>query len=89
MLALELAPDVRVNAISPGAILPPAQINKYGIIEEKNNIKEVHEFYEKSLKKIPLKLKGDTKYIVHAVKFLIENDFITGVNLKIDGGEYI
>lgn len=89
MLAKELAPQVRVNAISPGAILPPAQINQYGRIEEKTSKEEVENFYQKSLEKIPLNIRGNTKYIIGAVKFLIENEFITGINISVDGGEYI
>jgi len=89
MLAKELAPDVRVNAISPGAILPPAQLNEYDQIEEKKEKEEIINFYEKSKQKIPLKISGDPKYIIHAVRFLIENDFLTGVNIPVDGGEFI
>ncbi|GIW23314.1 MAG: glucose 1-dehydrogenase 2 [Candidatus Sericytochromatia bacterium] len=86
MLAKELAPYVRVNAISPGAILPPAQLNEQDKIEEKINI---NEFYEKSKQKIPLNIPGNPEYIVQAIKFIIENDFITGVNIPVDGGEFI
>jgi NAD(P)-dependent dehydrogenase (short-subunit alcohol dehydrogenase family) len=89
MLAKELSPNVRVNAISPGAILPPAQLNQNNLIEEKNDEKSIQEFYEHSLKKIPLRIPGNLSYIVQAVKFLIENDFLTGVNISVDGGEFI
>lgn len=88
MLAKELAPYVRVNAISPGAILPPAQLNQEGIIEEKT-LEEFEKFYINSKQKIPLKISGNTKYIIEAVKFIIQNDFLTGVNISIDGGEFI
>ncbi|MCS7204955.1 MAG: SDR family oxidoreductase [Leptospiraceae bacterium] len=84
MLAKELAPNVRVNGISPGAILPPAQINKEGIINESWNPVD---YYEKSIKKIPLRLPGSPDYITHAVRFIIENDFLTGINIPVDGGE--
>lgn len=89
MLAKELAPNVRVNAISPGAILPPAQLNQEGIIEEKKTIEEVEKFYINSKQKIPLNIPGNTTYIIEAVKFIIQNDFLTGVNISIDGGEFI
>ncbi len=89
MLAKELAPDVRVNAISPGAILPPAQLNEYDQIEEKKEKEEVINFYEKSKQKIPLRIPGNPQYIIQAVHFLIENDFLTGINIPVDGGEFI
>ncbi len=89
MLAKELAPNVRVNAISPGAILPPAQLNQNGVIEEKKTQEEIENFYKLSTEKIPLRIPGNTKYIIEAIKFLIQNDFLTGVNISVDGGEFI
>jgi pteridine reductase len=72
MLALEIAPHVRVNAIAPGYVLP-----------EKNASSE---YVKKITKLIPLKKIGDTKYIVQTLEFLLENDFINGQILSIDGG---
>jgi NAD(P)-dependent dehydrogenase (short-subunit alcohol dehydrogenase family) len=74
MLALELAPQVRVNGIAPGFILNP--------IDEKTPSPETQNI----IKKIPLKTKGDPKNIWQAVEFLLKNNFVNGQILFIDGG---
>ena len=72
-LARELAPNVRVNAVSPGAILWPADMDD----ETKDSI----------LSLIPLRRPGDPVDIAGAVYFLIaEADYITGQVLPVDGG---
>ena len=76
-LASDLAPDVRVNGISPGLILWP---EKYPSEQAKNNI----------LQQIPLKKIGTTEDIANAVAFLIEDaPYITGEIIAIDGGRSI
>lgn len=73
MSAVELAPDIRVNAIAPGLILPPkGQENAY---------------LTRLSEKIPLKSTGDVKNISDTVLFFIKNEFITGQILYVDGGE--
>jgi pteridine reductase len=74
MLALEIAPEVRVNGIAPGFIL--------NSIDEENPSIET----EKLLKKIPLKTKGEIENILQAVEFLLQNKFVTGQIIFIDGG---
>jgi len=72
-LAKELGPAIRVNAISPGAILWPETMN--------DDMKEV------ILARTILKHQGDVEDIVSAVQYLIENaGYITGQVLTIDGG---
>ncbi len=71
--AVELAPDILVNAIAPGLILPP---------EGKNQI-----YMDERAKNIPLKMTGNTTGVQNAVKYLISNKFITGQILYLDGGE--
>ena len=72
-LARELAPEVRVNAVAPGAILWPAGMEE----ETKDSI----------LSAIPLQRPGDPLDIARAVHFLIaEADYITGQVLPVDGG---
>lgn len=75
MLALELAPNIRVNGISPGYI---------------SNVKlskNEEEKYLKNLKKqIPLKKICNPTKIIQALNFILENDFLTGQILSIDGG---
>ena len=74
-LAKDLAPEIRVNAIAPGAILEPP--NKTWTEEEKNNI----------LSAVPLKKLGTEIDIAKAVIFLAESQYITGQTLNIDGGK--
>jgi len=74
MLAVELAPQIRVNGIAPGFIL--------NSIDEKNPSQETQNL----IKKIPLQSKGEIENIWQAVEFLLNNNFITGQILSIDGG---
>ena len=74
-LAKDLAPEIRVNAVAPGAILEPP--NKTWTEEDKNNI----------LSAVPLKKLGTEIDIAKAVIFLAESQYITGQTLNIDGGK--
>jgi pteridine reductase len=72
-LAKELAPDIRVNAISPGAITWPEAMDN----ETKKEI----------LNHTALKKTGNMEDISKAVLFFINDaDYITGQILNIDGG---
>ncbi len=74
--AREFAPNIRVNAIAPGLILPPAC--------------EGDEYMERAAKKrVPLKKRGHIDDITGALEFLIKSEFITGQVLFIDGGEHL
>ncbi|WP_131764246.1 pteridine reductase [Legionella drozanskii] len=77
-LAREFAPQVRVNAIAPGAIAWPEQANALSL-ELQNEI----------IAKTPLKRHGDPAFIAQAVLALVENPFITGQILNVDGGRRI
>ena len=70
-LAKELAPDIRVNAVAPGAILLPSD----GSSDE-----------EKLISSIPLGRIGNEKDISSAVFHLYKNKYITGQILRVDGG---
>lgn len=74
MLSLELAPHIRVNGIAPGFIL------------QNVNETEPSEYTKKIPQKIPLQTKGDVKNILQTVQFLLENDFVTGQIIFVDGG---
>ena len=75
-LALELAPEIQVNAVAPGLILPPE-----GTTQEQ---------IDRMARHIPLKRAGSPDDIVAAVAFLIEgSDYITGQILCVDGGRLI
>jgi pteridine reductase len=71
-LALELAPNIKVNCISPGIMnLKPTAKN---------------DALKRWSDKIPLKSLGDPLYICNALFYIIENSYLTGVNLPVDGG---
>ena len=74
-LAVELAalnPRIRVNCIHPGPVLVAPDLPE----------KARRRAYEGNL----LSTKGTPQVIASAVLFLAENDYITGVNLPVDGG---
>ena len=73
-LARELAPEIKVNAIAPGAMLEPPDVT--WTEEQKNKV----------ISSIPLKRMGSEKDIAEAVKFLESSDYITGQIIKVDGG---
>jgi pteridine reductase len=72
-LAKALAPEVQVNAVLPGAILPPVDG------DEKS--------WQAAINTNLLKRPGDPKDIVSATRYLIAEDFLTGVLLPVDGGK--
>ncbi len=74
-LAKELAPNVRVNGISPGSIIWPQ--TKGSISDNQKKI---------MLDRVALKRQGKPKDIAEAVLFLVESDYITGQIINIDGG---
>ena len=74
-LAKELAPNVRVNAIAPGAILEPPNVT--WTKEQKDNI----------IKLIPMSRMGCEKDIADAAIYLSEAEYVTGQILNVDGGK--
>ena len=74
ILAKELGPEVRVNAVSPGAILWPENDLSDSVRQE-------------IVERVALKRSGEPLDIARAVKFLIgDADYITGQVITIDGG---
>ena len=73
-LARELAPEIKVNAIAPGAMLEPPDVT--WTEEQKNKV----------IESIPLKRMGSEKDIAEAVNFLAHSQYITGQIIKVDGG---
>ncbi|MGK5094713.1 SDR family NAD(P)-dependent oxidoreductase [Deltaproteobacteria bacterium TL4] len=74
-LAKALAPDIQVNGIAPGTVLPPPSGSE---IDQSLSI-------EQSL----LKRMGSDQDIVQAVAYLLKADFVTGVILPVDGGRLL
>jgi pteridine reductase len=73
-LALELAPDVRVNAIAPGAILWPEQ-------DHSDTAKQT------MLGRTPLARTGTAEEIAEAVRWLLRDaTYTTGQVIRVDGG---
>lgn len=74
-LALELAPQIQVNAVAPGPILPPPGMSK----KERYAVE----------KATPLGRWGGIDEIVKTVVFIAESKFITGEILRVDGGRHL
>ena len=71
--AMKLAPNIRVNGISPGPTL--------------KNSRQSETHFKKQWKSVLLKKKVELKNICESVKFLIKNDNITGEVINIDSGQ--
>lgn len=71
-LAIDLAPEIRVNAVSPGAALPPSDNpdKPSGAVTEG----------------VPLGRMSGSDPIAEAVVYLANADYVTGHNLVVDGG---
>jgi len=75
-LAVELGPDIRVNAVAPGAILWPQEGEAYDAATRERTIADT-----------PLKRLGEPVDIARAVAFFaLDAPFITGQVLAVDGG---
>ncbi len=74
-LALELAPEILVNAIAPGPIIAPPELSG----EENAEV----------LRATPLARWGGAEEIAKAVMFLIETEFVTGECIRVDGGRHL
>jgi pteridine reductase len=77
-LAVELAhrnPAVRVNCIEPGPVMVPENLGDHEV--------------KGAIAGTLLKRLGRPENIAQAVVFLVENDYVTGVCLPVDGGRTI
>lgn len=73
--ARSLAPDVRVNAISPGAVLPPDDWSE--------------ERWSAIAEKAVLGTTGGPEDVVQAVLYLVSAGFVTGHVIPVDGGRLL
>lgn len=75
ILARALAPDIRVNAIAPGTVLPPADYTPAQV--------------ESLRGRTPLRRIGAPADVARALLYLVESDFVTGEMLIVDGGRLL
>lgn len=75
ILARDLAPEIRVNAILPGAILPPPGVDADG------------DWGSLTRKRLPLARVGDPSAVVRTVLYFAQSPFVTGAIVNVDGGE--
>lgn len=75
-LAHDLAPRITVNALALGAILPPPG-------------KGVDHLLELSRTRIPMGMPGNPEMVADNLIHLLRQDFLTGVTIRIDGGEFL
>jgi pteridine reductase len=74
-LALELSPDIRVNAVAPGTVMPPPSYDA--------------ETLARLARVIPLARVGSPQDIARAVVYLAGAPFVTGQELAVDGGRSV
>ncbi len=72
ILARALAPKIRVNAIAPGFVLQSDIVNA--------------EEWKRLIGRIPLKRPARTEEITSALEFLLNNQYVTGQTIVVDGG---
>ncbi|MEE8793142.1 MAG: SDR family oxidoreductase [Erysipelotrichaceae bacterium] len=77
-LAVQLSPEVHVNAIAPGFIGTESELDGYD-----------ETFLKEECEKILVKRYGKPEEVAHLVRFLIseEADFINNTVIRIDGGQ--
>ncbi len=74
-LAKALAPAVQVNAVAPGTMLPPPESSSFS--------------QDLAIERSLLKKMGRPDDIAKAVIYFLENDFVTGTVLPVDGGRML
>ena len=72
ILARALAPTIRVNAIAPGLVLQSDIVTP--------------EEWERLINRVPLKRPARAEELTSVLEFLIQNEYITGQTIVVDGG---
>ncbi len=75
-LALALAPRIQVNAIAPGAVLPPHGENQASL-------------EQLAQQSVPLQRPGSPDEVARAMLFLLQSDFVTGQLIYVTGGQHL
>jgi NAD(P)-dependent dehydrogenase (short-subunit alcohol dehydrogenase family) len=79
-MALELAP-IRVNILRPGTVDTPLTTRAFGDRRD--------EYLAGEAKRLPVGRVGQPEDLAHAIRFLMENPFVTGITLTVDGGRLL
>ena len=74
-MALALAPNIQVNAIAPGLILPPPGQDLA--------------YVERKADQIPVQRVGSPQEIANTLIYLLRSDFVTGELIFVTGGEHL
>lgn len=74
-LARVMAPDVRVNAVAPGAVLLPDEWNEASARRLEDTT--------------PLRRLGSTEDVTQAVLYLVDAAYVTGATIVVDGGRHV
>jgi len=75
MLALQLAPDITVNAVAPGLVLPPPGQDM--------------SYIQRMVNSLPMKKHGDAGDVADAIIYLLKSSFCTGQTIYVDGGRHL
>jgi 3-oxoacyl-[acyl-carrier protein] reductase len=77
-IAKELAPAIRVNAVAPGVIITPFH-DKFSSPEQLEAWRDGN----------PLKKNGEPIHIARTIKYFIDNDFVNGETIDVNGGLFM
>jgi pteridine reductase len=75
MMAVAYAPNITVNGVSPGLILPPPGKDD--------------SYLDQLIDTVPLKRHGSAEDIAAAILYLLKADFVTGEVIYVDGGRHL
>ncbi len=75
-ISKELAPNIRVNSICPGVVITPFHDGR-----------TTPEMIENWAQSNPMQKNGTPKEIALALRFCIENTFLNGSSIEVDGGK--
>jgi pteridine reductase len=74
-LALALAPNIQVNAIAPGAVLPPPGGDQG--------------YLDRLARSIPMRRAGSPGEVAEALIYFLKSDFVTGETIFVTGGQHL
>jgi len=88
-LALKMARVLRINAVSPGKILPPDP-KETSLFDR---AEAASKFGTASTRTAgtsnPLGIRGESRDVLDAIIYLLQADFVTGMVLHVDGGLHL